>query len=117
MLFADVPSGSDGETVREYYDYLYSHYISEMGQTFRFDAAGLLWWGFWVVILVAGIYLATRLQRSTRAPSEPYPVESYNGYITEANGPAGPFLLISIAGVVLWLIIITVYHLVQGQIY
>jgi hypothetical protein len=116
-MFYDVPTGSDGEAVSEYYDYLYNHYVTEINQTYRVNVTTLLWWGFFVVILVGSIYLATRLQRATRSRGEPYPVESYNGYITETNGPTGPFLMIVFGGIVVWLLGITIFHLVQGQIY
>jgi hypothetical protein len=116
-MFSDVPTGNDGAAVSEYYDYLYNHYVSEINQTYQVNPTTLLWWGVFVVILVGSIYLATRLQRATRSRREPYPVESYNGYITEANGPTGPFLMIVFAGIVVWLLLITIFHLVQGQIY
>ena len=56
-------------------------------------------------------------QRTTRQPDEPYPVESYNGYIEEGNGPVGIFLKLFFIGMFISLVIITVMDLLHGQIY
>lgn len=116
-MSSEVPTGSDEATVSDYYDYLYEHYLRQIDQTFDLEPITLLWWGFWLALLVGGVGAAVWWQRSTRATSEPYPVESYNGYITEGNGPVGGFLTVFFIGVVIWLLAITVAHLVQGQIY
>lgn len=114
---ADVPTGDDSSTISDYYDHLYDHYVSQITQTFDINPITLLWWAFYVFVLVTGVYAATRWQRNTRARREPYPVETYNGYISETNGPVGVFLSLFIVGIVAFLIVITVFHLIQGQIY
>ena len=77
----------------------------------------LAWWALFVVVL-AGLFLAfTRWQGRTRAHHEPYPVETYDGYISEGNGPVGGFLWVFFAVVVGWLVYVTFQSLAHGQIY
>ena len=112
-----VPTGHTGETIREYYDYLYSHYLDQIMQTYYIHWDTLLWVLLWVFALGAFFYAYTRWQRSTRENNEPYPVESYNGYIEESNGPVGTFLTLFFIGMFVWLVILTVLDLLHGQIY
>ncbi|MCA9986159.1 MAG: hypothetical protein KDE09_05630 [Anaerolineales bacterium] len=112
-----VPTGSSGEVVREYYQHLFSHYLNQFRQAYTIHADVLLWFLFWFVILTAGFFAYTRWQRTTRASQEPYPVESYDGHIQEGNGPVGPFLTIFFIAMAIWLIIVTVLDLLNGQIY
>ena len=113
----DVPTGDTGEIVRQYYDYLYSHYLSQYQQNYTVHADTLLWVLFWVFILTAVLYAYTRWQRTTRAADEPYPVESYNGHIQEGNGPIGSFLTLFFIGIFIWLVLVTILNLLNGQIY
>lgn len=113
----DVPTGNSGEVVRQYYDYLYSHYLQGITQNYFIHWDVLAWVVLWLIVLAGSFYAFTRWQRRTRAPQEPYPVETYNGYIQEGNGPVGLFLTIFFAGMVLWLLVTTVLDLVRGQIY
>lgn len=113
----NVPTGNTGEVVRQYFDHLYSHYLQGIRQTdvIHWDTLG--WFLLWFVILSGLLYAYTRWQRSTHAPKEPYPVESYNGYIQEGNGPVGRFLTLFFAIMVIWLVITTIISLTRGQIY
>jgi hypothetical protein len=113
----NVPSGDTGEIVRQYYQYLYANYLSHVNQNYYIHWDTLLWVLLWIVILAGGFYAFTRWQRYTRQDKEPYPVESYNGYIQEANGPVGTFLTIFFVVIFLWLLGMTISNLVLGQIY
>jgi len=113
----DVPTGNTSKTVQQYYDYLYHHYLDTLTQNYYIHWNTLAWVLLWIVILAGSFYAFTRWQRHTRQNREPYPVESYNGYIQESNGPVGPFLTIFFIGMVIWLLITTVLDLVRGQIY
>ena len=113
----NVPSGNSGEVVRNYYNYLYSHYLQGITQNYFIHWDVLAWWLLWLVVLAGGFYAYTRWQRRTHAPQEPYPVETYNGYIQESNGPVGLFLKLFFAGMVIWLLVTTILDLVRGQIY
>lgn len=113
----EVPTGQTGEIVRQYYDYLYSHYLQQISQNYYIHWDTLLWVLLWVFALTAAFYAYTRWQRYTRAHDEPYPVESYNGYIEENNGPVGTFLKLFFIGMFIWLVILTILDLTRGQIY
>lgn len=113
----DVPTGHTGEIVRDYYNYLYSHYLNQIAQKYYIHWDTLLWVAFWIFVLVAFFYAYTRWQRGTHESEEPYPVESYNGYIEESNGPIGTFLTLFFIGMFIWLVILTVMDLLHGQIY
>jgi hypothetical protein len=113
----DIPTGDSGEIVRQYYDYLYSHYLGQIAQQTGIQEDTLLWVLLWVFVLTALFYAYTRWQRTTHEPKEPYPVESYNGYIEESNGPVGTFLKLFFAGMFIWLVITTILSLLHGQIY
>ena len=113
----EVPTGNTSDTVRQYYDSLYSHYLDQVVQNYYSHWGTLVWVLFWVVLLAGGFYAYTRWQRTTRMPREPYPVESYDGHIQESNGPVGSFLTLFFIGVVIWLLITTVLNLLYGQIY
>lgn len=112
-----VPTGNTSEVVRQYYDYLYSYFLGRIQQNFFIHADTLLWVLLWILVLSAGFYAFTRWQRRTHVPKEPYPVESYNGYIQESNGPVGIFLILFFSGMFVWLLIMTILNLLNGQIY
>ncbi len=113
----DVPTGHTGEIIRDYYNYLYNHYLNQITQKYYIHWDTLLWVALWIFALAAFFYAYTRWQRGTRENKEPYPVESYNGYIEESNGPIGTFLTIFFIGMFIWLVILTVMDLLHGQIY
>lgn len=113
----DIPSGNSGEIAREYFQHLYSHYLQKTTQTYYVHWDILLAVLFWIVMLAALFFLYTRWQRSTQSKGEPYPVESYNGYIQETNGPVGPFLMVFFGVMFIWLAIVTIMSLTNGQIY
>ena len=113
----DVPTGNSGDVVRQYYDYLYSHYLQNLTQNYVIHWDVLAWFLLWLIILGGGLYAVTRWQRRTRAPEEPYPVETYNGYIQEGNGPVGIFLKVFFGTMFIWLLVTTILNLVRGQIY
>ncbi|MFN2198453.1 MAG: hypothetical protein ACK2UW_20195 [Anaerolineales bacterium] len=113
----DVPSGDTPEVVQRYYNYLYQNYLSHLNQNYYIHWDTILWVLLWIVILAGGFYAFTRWQRYTRQQKEPYPVESYNGYIQEGNGPVGPFLTIFFIVMIIWLIAMTISNLLVGQIY
>jgi hypothetical protein len=117
MNGSQVPTGNSSEVVQQYYDYLYNHYLAQIDQNYYIHWDTLGWFALWLIILVGGFYAYTRGQRTTRATREPYPLESYNGYIQDGNGPVGLFLTIFFTGVVIWLLVTTALNLLRGQIY
>lgn len=113
----DVPTGNSGEVVRRYFEYLYDHYLSKLSQNTYIHWDVLLVVLIWVFGLATLFFVYTRWQRHTRQSKEPYPIESYNGYIEEANGPVGLFLTLFFISMVFVLLTITVLNLLHGQLY
>ena len=112
-----VPTGNTSQVVQQYYYYLYNHWINALTQNYFIHWDILAWVGLWIFVLVAIFFAYTRWQRHTHAPQEPYPVESYNGYIQETNGPVGAFLTIFFIPLFVWLLARTIFDLLYGQIY
>ncbi|MEJ2013025.1 MAG: hypothetical protein P8X64_12485 [Anaerolineales bacterium] len=114
----NVPTGSTTEAVQKYYNYLYQIWLNRIGgQQFTIHWDTIAWVALWIFVLVGFFYIYTRWQRHTRSEKEPYPVESYNGYIQESNGPVGPFLKLFYVGMFFWVLIMTILNLANGQIY
>jgi hypothetical protein len=114
----NVPTGSSTEVVQKYYSYLYKIWLDRIGgQQFTIHWDTIAWVVLWIFVLVGFFYIYTRWQRHTGSKAEPYPVESYNGYIQESNGPVGPFLKLFYIGMFFWLLAMTILNLVNGQIY
>lgn len=111
-----VPTGNTPEIVQAYYEYLLAHYITPTTQNIatNWTIIGLV--TGWVIIVTGVIFLYFRRVRSEK-PSKLYPVETYNGYISESNGGTGLFLYIFFSLVVLWLLWVTISNLTQGQLY
>lgn len=111
-----VPSGNTPEAVQAYYEYLLAHYINPVTQnvTTNYFLIGVTLG--WVAVLTGIVFIYFRRARSEK-PSELYPVETYNGYISESNAGTGLFLYVFFALVVLWLLWVTVSNLTQGQLY
>lgn len=111
-----VPTGNTPEAVQAYYQYLLAHYINPVTQNI---ATNYLIIGVtlgWVAIVTGILFIYFRRSRSEK-PSKLYPVETYNGYISESNAGTGLFLYIFFALVILWLLYVTISNLTQGQLY
>lgn len=111
-----VPTGDTPEAVAAYYQYLLAHYINPTAQNI-----GTNWFFIgitlgWVAIVTGLFFIYFRRVRSEK-PSRLYPVETYNGYISESNADTGIFLYVFFGLVVLWLLYITIANLTQGQLY
>lgn len=113
----NVPTGNTPEAVHRYFNYLFQHYLSNINQTYYIHWDTLLWVALWLFILSAAFFTYTRWQRTTRSEKEPYPVESYNGYIQEENGPVGKFLTLFFIAIFVWVLAMTISNLLVGQIY
>src|SRR3954466_9399386 len=111
-----VPTGDTPEVVQAYYQYLLAHYINPTAQNIAtnwFLVGIVLGW----VTIVTGLFFVYFRRSRSEKPSRLYPVETYNGYISESNADTGIFLYVFFALVVLWLLYITIGDLTQGQIY
>ncbi len=118
MMYADKPpSGSDGETVRAYYDYLFSTYLDRMHQNFSVRPGTFLLIGLFIVVIGGSIAIVAGAQQSSTRSDSPTPVETYDGYISETNGRVGTPLLVAFIGVALWCLVLTAFALMHGQVY
>jgi hypothetical protein len=111
-----VPTGDTPEVVEQYYQYLLSHYINPIAQNVTPNWPLIAATLGWVAIVFGLVFIYFRRARNEK-PSTLYPVETYNGYISESNAGVGAFLFILFALVVLWLLWITISNLTQGQLY
>lgn len=111
-----VPSGNTPEAVQAYYQYLLAFYINPTVQnvTTNYFLVGVT---FGWVAIIAGLFFIYFRRARNEKPSRLYPVETYNGFISESNAGVGVFLAVFFALVVLWLLYITVSNLTQGQLY
>lgn len=112
-----IPTGNTSDIVQQYFNHLYSTYLSSSTQTYYIHWDVVLWVLFWIFMLIFLLYAYTRWQRTSQSEHEPYPVESYNGYIQESNGPIGTFLTIFFIVMFIWLATVTYMSLTHGQIY
>jgi hypothetical protein len=117
MFVREPPTGSDGETVRDYYDYLFSNYLDRMHQTFSVQPGTFLLIGLFIVVIGGSIAVVGCAQQSSTRSESPTPVETYDGYISEGNGRVGTPLLIAFIGVALWCLVLTALALMHGQVY
>ncbi|GIV78031.1 MAG: hypothetical protein KatS3mg050_2425 [Litorilinea sp.] len=112
-----VPTGHSSEVIRDYYNYMYSYWLDKLDQTYFIHWDTLGWVLLWLFVLAAGFYAYARWQKTTHADQEPYPVETYNGYIQETNGPVGAFLTLFFIGMIIWLVTMTILNIQNGQLY
>lgn len=111
-----VPTGNTPEIIEQYYQYLLSHYINPVTQNITPNVMleGAVF--FWIIIVAGLIFVYFRRGRNEK-PSRLYPVETYNGYISESNADVGGFLWVFFALVVIWLLWITYSNITRGQLY
>src|SRR5581483_4228461 len=116
LMIPEVPTGNTPEIVQQYYQYLLDHYINPVTQnvTPNYFLEGVTLG--WVLIITGLIFIYFRRVRNEK-PGKLYPVETYNGYISESNGGVGVFLLVFFGLVVVWVLWITISNLTQGQLY
>ena len=112
-----VPTGHTSAITKEYFDHLYQQYFLQQTQTYYIHWDILAGVFFWIAILALLLFFYSNWQRSTQTGQEPYPVESYNGFIQETNGRVGPFLTVFFIVMFIWLAIVTIMSLTQGQVY
>ncbi|MCA9891416.1 MAG: hypothetical protein KC615_00425 [Anaerolineae bacterium] len=112
-----VPTGHTSAITQEYFQHLYQQYFAQATQTYYIHWDILVGVFFWIAMLALLLFWYSRWQRTTQTSEEPYPLESYNGFIQEGNGRVGPFLTAFFVIMFTWLAIVTIMSLTQGQIY
>lgn len=127
----DVPSGSDPETVRQYYEWLYQHYLDRIPAAPGSDwtlGRGAPWQIAWggpvlqilsVAVVLVGLFWVFARYFNHPRHSRPmlYRPAVFGGTITERHGRLGPFNVILSIGIFLWATYYAVSHVLFGQIY
>jgi hypothetical protein len=113
-----IPSGDTPQEVQRIYTYLQGHQVpKEPAASWHIDWVSLAWmWGF-VAALLALLLLWIKQYRTTRQRTGISPLDTWAGHTTEAAGPATLFFLFLTAGLLVYVAVIVVGHLVAGQKY
>jgi hypothetical protein len=118
VLPMSVPTGSNDQTVKAYYDYLTLRHVGTLNETYHID-----WYYFGTMYLVIGTglivfyFLTFAWYARSRRQGDLYPVEVYNAYITERGGPVDSFNWAVYAILLIYMLYYTVINLILGQYY
>lgn len=112
-----VPTGNDDATVQQYYDYLELQNLATMREQYLFD-----WQNFSITYLetaafILVFYVFVLAWYSKLRKLDLYPVEVFNGVITERSGPVDPLSWGTFSIVGVYCIYYIVIHLIYGQLY
>ncbi|HZD60600.1 MAG TPA: hypothetical protein VE439_09145 [Anaerolineae bacterium] len=112
-----VPTGNDDKAIEAYYNYLAQSRFMTLHQTFIIAAPSLGWtYGVIGAFLILFFFFAY-VWYARHARSDLYPVESYNGYITERSGPVDSLNWAFYAIVGSFMLYYMVIQIVYGQLY
>jgi hypothetical protein len=113
-----VPTGADDKAVNAFYDYDQLRHVASLSETYFMDPYYLttMYLVFGVVIVCFyGLTYAWLARHQSRG--DLYPVETYNAYLTERNGPIDAFNWILWAILLSYMVVYTVVNLIGGQYY
>jgi hypothetical protein len=114
---SNVPTGSDDASVRAYYDYLNLEHANTLKETYHFSWQNFIITYALIAAVLISMYFFAFAWYSRRRSKDLYPVEVFNGLLTERAGPIDVFnyAVWTILGIyMLWYIVI---QLIYGQIY
>ena len=112
-----VPTGSDDVSVLAYYDYLNLRHANSLKETYNYDwQTFLVTYGLIAAVLIA-FYFFVFAWYARRRRSDLYPVEVYNGFITERGGPVEPFNYAAWSILGIYMIYYVAIQLTYGQLY
>ena len=112
-----VPTGSDDASVSAYYDYLNLEHAGSLKETYHFNWQNFIVTYAMIAAALISLYFFAFAWYSRRRSEDLYPVEAFNGLLTERAGPIDAFnyAVWSILGIyMIWYIVI---QLMYGQIY
>jgi hypothetical protein len=128
----NVPSGSSTEVENAYYQYLWHNLLHGGGYqqvSVQSEFSNLFLVLTWTLIIALLGYILTNStyyqQNKRGAATDPngpeiqdlYPVESYNGIITERNGGVDTFNWVLYALMTVWTLGLMFFAILNGQIY
>lgn len=115
--FLRPPSGSSDAVVERYFKYLHLQNLGNIGQTQGINWVGILdAFAFGAAFLVI-LYFLVFAWFARRRSGDLYPVEVYNGYITERNGGIDAFNWAAYAVILIYGVFYIAMSLRFGQIY
>jgi ABC-type multidrug transport system permease subunit len=112
-----VPTGSDDASVQAYYDYLNLEHAGTLKETYHFNWQNFIVTYAVIAAALISVYFFAFAWYAKRRSGDLYPVEVFNGVVTERAGPIDAFnyAVWGILGIyMLWYIVI---QLIYGQIY
>jgi hypothetical protein len=113
----NVPTGSDDASVLAYYDYLNLRHANSLKETYLYDWQGFLVTYALIAAALISLYFFAFAWYARRRAGDLYPVEVYNGFLTERNGPVDAFNYAVWAILGIYMVYYTVIQLLYGQLY
>lgn len=113
----NVPTGSDDASVLAYYDYLNLQHAGTLTETYNYNWQNFLVTYMMIAAALISLYFFAFAWYARRRSADLYPVEVFNGFITERNGPVDAFNYGVWTILVIYMIYYTVIQLIYGQIY
>ncbi len=112
-----VPSGSDDASVLAYYDYLSLQHSNSLKETYNYNWQNFLMTYAVIAAALISLYFFAFAWYARRRVADLYPVEVFNGIITERGGPIDAFnyAVWTILGI--YMVYYTVIQIIYGQIY
>lgn len=112
-----VPSGSSDVDVQNYYNYLHNWNLSGLKETYSFSPALLTWIYLGIGMLLVIFIFLTNAWYARHLRGDLYPIEVYNGYITERGGKVDYFNWAVYAILGSFMLYYAATNLIYGQIY
>jgi hypothetical protein len=112
-----VPKGSTDQEAQDYFNYLQLQAYGGVRETYRVNVVTFLEFYGVAGIVVGVLYLFMFTWYARLRRDDLYPVEVYNGYITERGGPIDPFNWAVWSIMLIYAIAYIAVSLMYGQLY
>lgn len=112
-----VPTGSSDAEVQAYYNYLHNWSLMDLGEKYFWSPAMLSWAYLGVGMLIIIFIFLTNAWHARQIKGDLYPVEVYNGYISERGGKVDYFNWAVYAIIGSFMLYYAATNLIYGQIY
>jgi hypothetical protein len=116
--YLKVPTGADDKSVTAFFDYNQLRHLASLQETYFVDPyyLGTMYLIIGVILLAFYMVSLSWFSRQ-RSRGDLYPVEVYNGYLTERSGPIDKLSWVMWAVLLSYMIVYTVVNLIGGQYY
>ena len=114
-----VPTGSDDATVMQYYDYLQLRHLAQQAETYGVNSVTIvIIYGIsGAVLLIFSAITWAWFTRGRRGQPALYPVEVYNGYLSERGSPVDMIAWSNYAVMLAFMVFYIWWDLTFGQWY